>query len=168
MRYNPFTDYDKHGCLKLPLVLYASLAYLLKGYVIWIVSLSYRQEPAALLNIFYPSRQDFYGALILGIPALICAVVFSLRRVDMPKLIQWMWHKIRWMLIVSGIIQLCFSLWQGNVSSHNLVHITSNYGVIIDFVIISLILLYYSFNQRVIDVSKQYPLSAGLCDSNVE
>jgi len=158
MRYNPFTDYDKHGCIKLPFMLFLSLGYLLKGYVIWIVSLSYRQEPAALLNIFYPSRSDFYGALIIGIPALICVVIFSVRRVNMPSVFQWLWYKIRWLLMLSAIIQLAFSVWQGNISLHNLQHVASNYAVFLDFVLTSIIVLYILLNQRVIDVSLEFPI----------
>jgi len=167
MRYNPFTDYDKHGCVKLPLLLFLSLGYLLKGYVIWIISLSYRQEPAALLNIFYPSRSDFYGALEIGVPALICAVIFSLRRLNMPKVIEWAWYKIRWLLIISAGIQLSFSLWQGNLSLHNVMHAASNYGVLIDFVITSVIVFYLLLNQRVIDVSREFPIESEEDKSNL-
>lgn len=157
MRYNPFTDYDKHGCLKLPLLMYLALAYLLKGYVIWIVSLSYRQEPAALLNVFYPSRSDFYGALFVGVPALVCAVLFSLRRVNMPKVVEQGWLNIRALMVISAGVQLSYSVWMGNVSWHNIRHISSNWGGLLDVFIVAIISVYCLLNQYVIDVSRQFP-----------
>ncbi|MGB1297009.1 MAG: DUF2919 family protein [Psychrobium sp.] len=157
MRYNPFRDYDKHGCIKLPLLLYVALAYLLKGYVIWIVSLSYRENPATLLNVFYPSRSDFYHALIIAFPAVFCAIVFSIRRVNMPMLVKWLWHKIRYLLILSASVQLGYSIWQGNISLHHIMHFNAYYGVLLDVVALMLIIGYCLFNQRVIDVSKQFP-----------
>jgi len=157
MRYNPFKHYDKHGCLKISLVLYLALAYLLKGYVIWVMSLSYRQDPAALLNIFYPNRHDFYDTLLIGIPAIICAIIFSVRRVNMPKIIEWSWFKIRWFLIASTLIQLGLSLWKGNISWYNLQHASTHYWVLLDFSFLLIILMYFILNQYVKDVSAEYP-----------
>lgn len=161
MRYNPFRDYDKYGCIKLPLLLYVALAYLLKGYVIWVVSLSYRENPAALLNTFFPSRNDFYHALILALPAVFCAVVFSIRRVNMPSVVKWLWHKIRYLLVLSASIQLGYSVWQGNISLHNIMHFNAYYGVLMDVVVLMLIIGYCLLNQRVIDVSRQFPEAEG-------
>lgn len=135
------------------------MAYLVKGYVIWIVSLSFRQEPAALLNIFYPDRSEFYQALLIGLPAVFCVVVFSLRRINMPVFVVWLWHRIRWLLIVAAVLQLGFSLWQGNISVHNIMHFNAYYGVIVDFCLISLVIGYCLLNQRVIDVSRQFPVA---------
>lgn len=138
-------------------MLYLTLAYLLKGYVIWVMSLSYRQDPAALLNIFYPNRQDFYDTLIVGIPAIICAIIFSVRRVNMPKIIEWSWFKIRWFLIASTLIQLGLSFWKGNVSWYNLQHASTHYWELLDFSFLSMILMYFTLNQYVKDVSVEYP-----------
>jgi len=157
MRYNPFKHYDKHGCLKIPLTLYLALAYLLKGYVIWIMSLSYRQDPAALLNIFYPNRNDFYDTLLVGIPAIICAIIFCFRHVNMPKIIEWSWFKIRWFLMLSTLIQLGLSLGKGNVSWYNLQHPLTHSWVLLDFSILFGILIYLMLNQYVKDVSNEFP-----------
>ncbi len=159
MRYNPFRDYDKYGCIKLPLMLFLSLGYLIKGYVIWVVSLSYRKDPSVLLNLFYPSRADFYHALIIAIPALLCVVIVSLRRTGMPTFIETFWHRIRGLLITCALIQIGDSVWQGNVSLHNLMHFKAYYGVLIDVMVLVAIVAYCLLNQRIIDVSKQYPVA---------
>ncbi|OIQ48346.1 MAG: hypothetical protein BM565_02010 [Gammaproteobacteria bacterium MedPE] len=159
MRYNPFRDYDKHGCIKLPLMLFLSLAYLIKGYVIWIVSLSYRKDPSVLLNIFYPSRADFYHALMIAIPAIFCVAIFSFRRIGMPAFFESLWYKIRGLLIFCALIQIADSVWQGNISLHNIIHFNAYYGVLIDVIVLSGIVAYCALNQRVIDVSKQYPVA---------
>ncbi|WP_435277027.1 DUF2919 family protein [Psychrobium sp. nBUS_13] len=159
MRYNPFRDYDKYGCIKLPLMLFLSLGYLIKGYVIWVVSLSYRKDPSVLLNIFYPSRADFYHALIIAIPAVFCVIIFSLRRIGMPTFVAWLWHRIRFLLIGSALVQIGDSVWQGNISLHNIIHFNAYYGVLIDVIFLVGIIVYCMLNQRVIDVSKQYPIA---------
>lgn len=156
MRYNPFRDYDKHGCLKLPWTLYISLAYLLKGYVIWVVSLSYREDPVALLNIFYPNHDEFYSSLIVGIPAVICLGIIMFRRVKILNIMSWAWTNIRWLLSASALIQVVNSVWQGNVSWHDVEYASSNYWVLSDFFIIWAIIMYLILNQHVKDVSREY------------
>lgn len=156
MRYNPFRDYDKHGCLKLPWTLYISLAYLLKGYVIWIVSLSYRENPVALLNIFYPNHNDFYHSLIIGLPAVISLGVVSFRRVKVLTILAWSWSNIRWLLCFSGGIQVVNSIWQGHVSWHEIQFAASNIWVLTDFFVTCMIVIYVILNQHVKDITSEY------------
>lgn len=161
MRYNPFKDYDKHGCLKVPLAFYLALAFLLRSYVIWIVALSYREDSAGLLSLFYPSRSEFTMALLIASPALIVVLISSLRRLGMPKFVQKLWHNIRAMMIIAAVVQLTFSLSLGNLSLHNLKHILVTYPIIAQMIGLVLVIGYCLFNRRLRDASLQFPQEEG-------
>jgi len=157
VRYNPFRDYDKHGCLKLPWTFFVALAFLCRSYVVWVVALSYRQDSGGLLSLFYPSRSEFSAALIVAIPALTVALIASLRRVGMGWFIEHLWQGIRQFMAGAASIQLCYALWLGNLSSHNLKHIGVTYPIIVEMVGMVLVIAYCMLNQRFRDVSKQFP-----------
>ncbi len=157
MRYNPFRDYDKYGCLKVPLAFYLGLAFLLRSYVIWVIALSYRQDTGGLLSLFYPSRSEFTMALLVGAPALIVAVIVSLRRVGMPQLAEKAWHNIRLVMATVALAQLGYLLSIGRLSLHNLKHIFVTYPVIAELVALLLVTGYCVFNRRFIDATREFP-----------
>ena len=158
MRYNPFKDYDKYGCLKLPWALYLALAFLLRSYVIWIVALSNRQDTDSLLSLFYPNRSDFTMALVVALPALLCGVIISVRRVEMPRVGQISWRYIRPLVALAASVQLSYVLWLGHLSWHNLKHLSSTYPMVIEMVALCAIILYCAVNQRFKDVSGEFPI----------
>jgi len=157
MRYNPFKDYDKYGCIKLPAWLYLVVAFLLRSYVIWIVALSDRNDGASLLNLFYPDRSVFTMALLMALPTVLCAAIISLRRTGMPQLIHWLWRKIRLWLASAAIIQLAYALWLGHLSWHNLKHAATTYGILLEMLMLCCVIGYCLFNQHFKDVSREYP-----------
>lgn len=157
MHYNPFTDYDKHGILKLPWHFYFCLAFLLRSYVIWIVALSYRQDTGGLLSLFYPVREHFTEALLVALPSVIVAIVASVRRPNMAKLARLGWHQVRWLMAGAASVQLGYALSIGNLTLHNIRHILVTYPTIVEMVGLILVILYCVFNQRFIDCSEQFP-----------
>jgi len=159
VRYNPFTDYDKHGALKVPWAFYLSLAFLLRSYVIWIVALSYRQDSAALLNVFYPSKTQFTASLIIALPGLIVAVIASIRRVGMGFVVEVLWHMIRGLMALAALFQLSYLISIGRLSLHNLQHVMVTYPIIIEMLGLVAIIVYCSVNRRFIDASNQFPVA---------
>ncbi|MDP2560176.1 DUF2919 family protein [Psychrobium sp. 1_MG-2023] len=157
MRYNPFADYDKHGSLKLPWTLLLVMSFLLRSYIVWIVALSYRQDTAGLLTLFYPEPAQFYTALGLAVPSLFCLVIICARRVGMPQSIIWLWSKIRWLVALSASIQMGYLVSQGYVSLHNLRHVLVTYPKLIEVMALVAVIIYCGINQRLIDTSNDFP-----------
>ena len=157
MKYNPFRDYDKHGCLKPPVWLYLALAFLLRSYVIWIISLSFRQDSTRLLSLFYPDKHSFMLELIVALPAVIAAALASLRRIDMPGWLQLGWHKIRAVVFFAAICQLTSLIYHHGASISHFMPLANLLLFIAEFSGLILVLLYCIFSQRLADASKEFP-----------
>lgn len=156
MRYNPFAHYDKYGCLRPPLGLYLSLAFLLRGYLVWIVALSFRQDSARLLSLFYPDKTSFVTALVVGVPALITAAVISLRRAGMPKWIELSWSHIPKFLLISALVQLILLL--GFMPAfHRLTPMSVIALFLVDTLGLLVIMIYSVKNRHLKDASKEFP-----------
>jgi len=157
MQYSPFTDYDKHGALKVPFTFYIGLVFLLRSFVVWVVALSYRQDSGGLLSLFYPSKSEFTMALIIALPSLIVAVVASLRRVGMGWFIQGLWRNVRGFMALAATVQLGYAVYLGHLSLHNLEHVLVTYPIIIEMIGLVGVLFYCALNRRFKDVSTQFP-----------
>lgn len=84
-------DFDLEGRVKVPLGYYLILFYLARGYLTWIVSLTYRENPSLLLSMAYPDARFFSLSLLLGLPALVSFILFSLK-----SQVQKSWFKKLW------------------------------------------------------------------------
>ena len=116
MKYNPFMDYDRYGCLKPPRRLYWTLAFLLRSYLVWIAALSFRQDSTRMMDLFYPDNRVFFAAMLEASIALVVAVVVCLRRPGMPRFIQWLWRQSRRLLVVAVTIQLVLAISRFDVN----------------------------------------------------
>ncbi|NRA71439.1 MAG: DUF2919 domain-containing protein [Gammaproteobacteria bacterium] len=159
MKYNPFTHYDKHGSLKLPFGLYVSLFFLLKSYLVWIAALSFRQDTARLLSLFYPDSPSFIAALIISLPALMLLVVVSIRRVNMPLWVEKICRVIPNLLFVSGVIQLLFHLSM-LTKIHRLTPMVTIWIVLVELSMLVAIVFYSLYSQHLKDAAQQFPKDA--------
>ncbi len=98
------SDYDNHGQLKTPALLWGVLLLQARTWVLFVLAGASRQQGEALLNLFYPDRDAFWLGLIPGIPAVL-AFLISGRRRQFPHL----WQRWHWVLIAA---QLMILLWQ--------------------------------------------------------
>jgi hypothetical protein len=71
----PLKYYDEAGRVKPPAVFWLLLLLICRAYFVFIAALSYRQDSAYLLALFYPRHSYFYWSVALALPAL---VVFGL------------------------------------------------------------------------------------------
>ncbi|WP_438864784.1 DUF2919 family protein [Neptunicella sp.] len=75
----PLNYYDQQGRVK-PLGSFIfCLLYLARGYLVFVISMSYRADTGFLLGLFYPQKSDFYYSLLLGGPAVVLALVMLYR-----------------------------------------------------------------------------------------
>ena len=109
-KYTP-DDYDKHGYLKPPIGFYFILALLLRAYLVLILSVANRSDATALITSLYPNKYDFFAGLVVGIGALIVTIALSLRREKAQAWMAKIWHKGKWFLWTSWLLDLILTLY---------------------------------------------------------
>ncbi|MGL5759206.1 DUF2919 domain-containing protein [Plesiomonas sp.] len=67
--YHP-DEYDNHGQLRLPWLFWAILILQAKTWVLFIIAGASRETGDTLLKLFYPSIDDFWFGMSLGLPAV--------------------------------------------------------------------------------------------------
>jgi hypothetical protein len=75
----PLHHYDEAGRLKPPALLYVYLLFLCRGFLLLIISLSFREDSSRMMTLFYPNKWDFYWSLLPTVPAMIILALFSQR-----------------------------------------------------------------------------------------
>jgi len=75
----PLKYYDDAGRIKPPIMLYVIVLFLCRPLIVFIASISFRQDGGLLLSIFYPVKYHFYLALVHAIPALALLLFINFR-----------------------------------------------------------------------------------------
>ena len=65
------------GALKTPLSLLFMVVFFTRGYLAWIISLTFVEDRARLLKFFYTTTEQFGLALLVGAPALMVFVLIT-------------------------------------------------------------------------------------------
>lgn len=71
-----FSDFDLEGRVKVPVGYYLVTLYLMRGYFIWLMSLTHRKDPSLILSLIYPDSRAFVSALFIGISGLFVYILF--------------------------------------------------------------------------------------------
>jgi len=103
-------DFDKFDCVKLSKWYFIALLFLLRGYLIWVLSVSNMQDTASVITVIYPQPAIFYVHLVAGFPAIFLLILMSLRRPDAANWVQQLWPRSRQILIGLLLFDLVFSL----------------------------------------------------------
>lgn len=98
------SDFDPHGRLRLPLMLWGVLLLQARTWVLFVMAGASREQGSTLLNLFYPDHDLFWWGLLPGLPAVL-VFLFSGRRQHYPRL----WPLLRGLLIAA---QLALLVWQ--------------------------------------------------------
>lgn len=109
MRYS-IEQYDKHGFLKAPILLWLGLLFLAKALVVFIVAGASRESGTDILEIIYPDHQMFYVGIALSIPSLLLMWLFGLRSPDrkrLNKVVSWG----RWVSMMAILAQGTHTLY---------------------------------------------------------
>jgi hypothetical protein len=75
----PLHYYDENGRVKPPLFLMLSLVFLARSIVVFIASLSFREDGGLLLSVFYPDKYQFYLTLASAIPSVALLLFIGFR-----------------------------------------------------------------------------------------
>ncbi|CUA83119.1 DUF2919 family protein [Pseudidiomarina woesei] len=105
------------GALKTPLSLLFMLLFFTRGYLAWIISLTFAEDRARLLKFFYTTTEQFGLALLAGAPAL---VVFVLITQVKTEIVPWVSTSFKvvplllwfsWMVDGVLLLSLISQLW---------------------------------------------------------
>lgn len=134
-------DFDKFDCLKLSKGIYFTLLYVLRAYIVWIISVTNMRDRVAIIQWLYPQPDLFYLSLLSGFVGLYLLLIISLRRPDASHWVKKSWRNYRKILLFVLLFDLAVSaigllLWQ--LLSVKLLLIHSAIAVII---------VYFSYNS---------------------
>ena len=105
-------DFDFDGKVKIPLGFYFMLIYLLRGYITWVLSLTYREDTSLLLSLAYTESRFFYLALVTGLPAVLVQLLFSLKKQKTKSWYISLWLKSPWILAVALVADIILQIKQ--------------------------------------------------------
>lgn len=110
-------DFDKFDCLKLSKIFYLVLLFVLRGYLVWLMSVTNMRDRVGLMQWLYPEMNLFFLSLFSGAIGLFVLLVISLRRPDAYPWVQKIWPYCRALLIVAlsfdfAINLVGFFYWQ--------------------------------------------------------
>lgn len=103
-------DFDKFDCLKLSKIFYLVLLFVLRGYLVWLMSVTNMKDRVATIQWVYPDTSLFFLSLVSGGIGLCVVVLISLRR---PKAKGWMksaWPYCRIMLVTALLFDFIINL----------------------------------------------------------
>ncbi|MDN4500957.1 DUF2919 family protein [Alteromonadaceae bacterium BrNp21-10] len=106
----PLKHYDEQGRVKPLVSIICCLAFLCRGYILFILSMSYRQDSTFLLRLFYPQTHDFYASLAVGLPAFIIVALVVYRdkiwRAERLYYFKLIWPLLLLSLVADGALHL--------------------------------------------------------------
>lgn len=110
-------DFDKFDCLKLSKRFYLVLAFVLRGYLIWLMSVTNMKDRVATMQWVYPETNLFFISLVSGVIGLFVLTIISLRRPNAANWVKVVWPYSRLLLVVAllfdfAINAIGFFYWQ--------------------------------------------------------
>ena len=103
-------DFDKYDCLKLSKRFYLVLLFVLRGYLVWLMSVTNMKDRVSTMQWIYPETSLFFLSLVSGIIGLCVVVIISLRRPNAPNWVKAIWPYCRAMLVMALIFDLSINL----------------------------------------------------------
>lgn len=103
-------DFDKFDCLKLSKRFYFVLLFVLRGYLVWLMSVTNMKDRVATMQWIYPETNLFFLSLISGVLGIFVVLIISMRRPNAPKWIKILWPHSRTLLVVALVFDLVINL----------------------------------------------------------
>ncbi len=97
---------DDKGRVKPPAFLYVVLAFLARGWCVFLMSLTQAGQRDGLVKLFYPLKSDFISALVTGAVAVFIYIVIIFERKGTSAWMYPVFNKIRWFLFLSVSAEL--------------------------------------------------------------
>lgn len=114
----PIESYDKYLCLKLNDVLWLSLLFLLRPYVVILISVVNRADRAGVINMVYADKLALWWGLLAGVPAVLVIYAWSRKKPGASLFIRRLWHNGRLILAVGAVMNVVIvfiPVWTGAI-----------------------------------------------------
>lgn len=99
-------DFDSYDCLKLSKRFYLALLFILRGYIVWLMSVTNMRDRVSIIQWVYPETSLFYLSLFSGAVGLFVLLIISLRRPDAHAWVRLCWRYTRVIIIVALLFDL--------------------------------------------------------------
>lgn len=99
-------DFDSYDCLKLSKRFYLILLFIIRGYIVWLMSVTNMRDRVSLISWVYPDISLFYLSLLSGTIGLFIVLIISLRRPKAANWVQVCWKHCRTILILALLFDL--------------------------------------------------------------
>ena len=96
-------DFDSYDCLKLSKYFYLLLLFILRGYLVWIMSVTNMRDRVSIISWIYPETSLFYLSLFSGALGLFVLLIISLRRPNAANWVKFSWKHCRIILLIALI-----------------------------------------------------------------
>ncbi|TMM41481.1 DUF2919 family protein [Colwellia ponticola] len=103
-------DFDKFDCVKLSKVFYLVLLFVLRGYLVWLISVTNMKDRVVTMQWIYPETRLFFLSLLSGIIGLCVVTLISLRRPNAANWVKLVWPYCRIMLVSALIFDFTVNL----------------------------------------------------------
>lgn len=103
-------DFDKYDCLKLSKSFYLVLLFVLRGYLVWLMSVTNMRDRVGLMQWLYPEMNLFFLSLFSGAIGLFVLLVISLRRPNAYSWVENIWPYSRTLLVIALSFDFTVSL----------------------------------------------------------
>ena len=99
-------DFDSFDCLKLSKRFYLVLLFILRGYIVWLMSVTNMRDRVSIISWIYPETSLFYLSLFSGAIGLFVVLIISLRRPEAAYWVQCSWQHCRSILTIALLFDL--------------------------------------------------------------
>lgn len=152
--YNNYSveDFDSFNCLKISKSIYIVLLFVLRGYIVWLISVTNMRDRVGIIQWIYPETSLFFISLLSGTIGLFVLLLLSFRRPDAAKWVQSSWPYCRILMVVALLFDLLVSFigyfyWQ----------LLSPTWLVTQFVIVGCLILICFKSKRLNINLKEFP-----------
>lgn len=96
-------DFDNFDCLRLSKGIYFLLMFVLRGYLVWIISVANMSDSTSFIEWIFPETELFYLSLFSGCIGLLVLMLMSLRRPNAANWVVKLWPQSRRLLVTALI-----------------------------------------------------------------
>lgn len=110
-------DFDRYDCVKISKTLYFALVYLLRGYLVWLMTVTNFNDRTGVIKWIYPEPNLFYLNLASGCVGLFLVYLISARKPEAANWVKKSWPNTLKLILLalvvdSAIIISGYMFWQ--------------------------------------------------------
>lgn len=104
-------DFDSFDCLKIAPGVYFILLFVLRAYIVWIMSVTNMRDHVGIIQWVFPQTSLFYLNLASGFFGVFIVFLLSLRKPNAARWVKVSWKKCHIFLILALLFDLAASVF---------------------------------------------------------